>query len=145
MLRLNLLVCAAIALSIAGAPGCDVTESREYSFVSWEKAVASGEIGPGKWIPADLPILATDIQVRHAIDSEHTLIAFRLPSAALSRVPPRCQPTTSDSVELTKRPSKWWPEELTGPGHPNAKLAYYVCGRNQYYALADEHGYFWKL
>ena len=145
MVRISL-IAGALAGSLALAVyGCFAMETLDHSFASWPDAVASGQTGPGKWIPADIPPKAVDIRTTYAIDSSHVLVAFRLPPGAEHHLPDRCTPVAPAAVQLTQRPARWWPDELSGKSNPTAETSFYACGDNEYYALAGARGYFWRL
>ena len=133
----------AICVGLATA-GCIPGETPEYSFATWEEAVASGQTGTGKWIPSDIPASAVDIRATYAIDSQHTLVSFRIPNARERHAPQRCKPVPAASVEFTGRPSSWWPRSMCNVREAQADTVYYRCGESEFLALVSDRGYFWR-
>src|SRR5699024_6129779 len=123
--------------------GCLPGETPEYSFATWADAVASGQVGYGKWVPADLPESATDIRFRYAIDASHTLVAFQLPDDSMRYAPARCAAAPATAITFTTRPSRWWPEYLRGTPDPRTGT-FYTCGDREYFAQVGSRGYFWR-
>ncbi len=138
------LAVAAICVSLAIA-GCIPGETPEYSFATWQEAVASGQTGTGKWIPSDIPASAVDIRATYAIDSSHTLVSFRIPGAPKHHAPQRCKPVPAASVDFTGRPSSWWPSSMRSARQVEAGTVFYRCGEGEYFARAANRGYFWRL
>jgi hypothetical protein len=134
---------AVICVGLATA-GCIPGEAAEYSFATWQDAVASGQTGNGKWIPSDIPASAVDIRATYAIDSLYTLVAFRVPDASKRHAPQRCKPVPATSVEFTARTSSWWPRSMRNPREAQAGTVYYHCGEGEYFALVSDRGYFWR-
>ena len=136
-------IAALVAVTLLGLRACEKMETPELKFATWADAIASGQTGPGKWIPAYLPASATDIRATYAVDSTFTLIEFGFEPNSPGELLRQCTPVKGDNVEFPNRFATWWPTKLRA--HSNETMfRYFQCGPNEFVAISGNQGYFWR-
>lgn len=68
------------------------------------------------WIPDWIPGGATDIHEVHDLDTNESMLAFKLPADAPWPLPSHCRPVAHDEIGPPRFSRSWWPspEELAG-------------------------------
>ena len=75
----------------------DVSSAR---YASYEVAMRAEALGPGKWLPGDIPSTAMDITETHDIDTNEVWFSYR--DKAGNR-PPHCRVVDAGSVVVPRR------------------------------------------
>ena len=83
------------------------------------------------WLPADLPVQASDIMESHNLDSNQMWVRFQLGGATPDRLLQRCvvaMDVPLPPARQTRRTAAWWPEALMAGGPPRpTSTAVYRC------------------
>jgi hypothetical protein len=113
---------------------CQLGERPESSFANYQEAAASGMIERG-WIPDWLPETAVNIQERHDLDTNASILFFS--AGAEFSTPEGCEPTSNPPAAAFKE--SWWPQSFS------TDWPVYDCGSG--HLSVDEirmSVYFWR-
>ena len=123
-----------LAIILLIAVGCTPGETPEEAYAGYDEALADGAIERG-WIPVWLPETAVNIQEKHDLDSNASILVIDV--AGSFAIPEGCNLTTESRASNLSAP--WWPAATV------AELPVYDCD-NGYLALDDGESrvYFWR-